>query len=299
MSNRIICTLALLGALLLGCLACGGVETPAAGETPARASASPVAIQTQPPTPAATLTPEPEMTIDEDGDITLRSDIAAAFTTDVYPFDHAPTVLIYHTHATESYRKADTDRYIETETGRTEDEAYNIIAVGSALADALEARGFTVIHDKTNVEGEEITSAYSRSLALMQQYTDIDLYIDLHRNASRQRGQSDNTIQIDGKPVAKLFFVVGTGIGTYEGEYDALPDWEENYTLAHSVTQAIAAVQPDLVKPIRLKVGRYNQHMGLCLLAEIGTNADTLEAALNTVPYLVDAIAQVCPVDPD
>ena len=39
-----------------------------------------------------------------------------------------------------------------------------VVAVGEALKAALEARGFTVIHDTTNVEGEDITSAYSRSL---------------------------------------------------------------------------------------------------------------------------------------
>ena len=70
--------------------------------------------------------------------------------------------------------------------------------------------------------------------------------------------------------------------------------WDNN-TFALSLTEAIATKQPDLIKPIRLKVGRFNQHMGLCLLAEIGTNADTLEAALNTVPYLADAIETVCP----
>ena len=92
---------------------------------------------------------------------------------------------------------------------------------------------------------------------------------------------------------------VGTGIGTYEGEYDTLPDWKNNYTFALSLMDNIAAKQPDLVKPIRLKVGRFNQHMGLCLLAEIGTNADTMEAVLNTVPYLADAIAAVCPLKTD
>jgi len=237
------------------------------------------------------------MVIDEDGDITLRSDILASFPFASFPFDHKPTVLIYHTHATESYLKTAADTYTESETGRTLDERYSVIAVGEALADALEERGFTVIHDKTNVEGDDITSAYSRSLAIMQQYDNIDLYIDLHRNSSNQRGRSDNTIQIDGKPYAKLFFVVGTGIGTYEGEYDVAPDWKNNYTFAFSLTQAISAQQANLIKPIRLKVGRFNQHMGLCLLAEIGTNADTLTAALNTVPYLADAIVNVCPIE--
>jgi len=234
------------------------------------------------------------MIIDEDGDIMLRSDIAAQFSAASFSFDHKPVVLIYHTHATESYLLTQESKYVETERGRTENARYNVIAVGNALQKALDKRGFTVIHDTSNVEGEDINSAYSRSLQVMQQNEGIDLYIDLHRNSSNQRGRSENTIQINSMPTAKLFFVVGTGIGTYEGEYNALPDWKNNYTFALSLTDAITAKQPALVKPIRLKVGRFNQHMGLCLLAEIGTNADTLEAALNTVPYLADAIESVC-----
>jgi len=282
---------ALLGlcATLLFLSGCSIAPTAETTTTPASEQ---IVMQTQAPTP--TPTPVPEMIIDEDGDITLRSDIASQFSAASFPFDHKPVVLIYHTHATESYLLTEESEYVETERGRTEDTRYNVIAVGDALQEALESRGFTVIHDTTNVEGEDITSAYSRSLLVMQQYENIDLYIDLHRNSSNQRGRSENTITIDNVPYAKLFFVVGTGIGTYEGEYDALPDWKNNYTFALSLTEQIAAKQPNLVKPIRLKVGRYNQHMGLCLLAEIGTNADTLEAVLNSVPYLADAIASVC-----
>ena len=270
-----------------------GCSVAPAAETAATPASEQIVMQTQAPTPTPSPTPVPEMIIDEDGDITLRSDIASQFSAASFPFDHKPVVLIYHTHATESYLLTKESNYVETERGRTEDTRYNVIAVGDALQKALESFGFTVIHDTTNVEGEDITSAYSRSLTIMQQYEDIDLYIDLHRNSSNQRGRSENTITIDNVPYAKLFFVVGTGIGTYEGEYDTLPDWK-NYTFALSLTENIAAKQPNLVKPIRLKVGRFNQHMGLCLLAEIGTNADTLEAALNTVPYLADAIASVC-----
>lgn len=290
--------------MLLPLSACAQKQTSAPESEYADEADAPVTLSTESPektspVPAVSPTPEPEMTIDEDGDITLRSDIAARFSSAQYPFDHTPSVLIYHTHVTEAYLKTETVTYTETETGRTLDSRYNVVAVGEALAEALRDRGFNVIHDGSDVEGDDITSAYSRSLAIMQQYDGIDLYIDLHRNASKQRGRSDNTIAIDGTPAAKLFFVVGTGIGTYDGEYDVLPDWENNYTFALSLTEAIAGVQPGLVKPIRLKVGRFNQHMGLCLLAEIGTNADTLDAALNTVPYLADAIASVCPVTPD
>lgn len=284
--------------LLAACLsACARGALPTGGTTEA-----PVVIELLPtvtPAPSPTPTLEPEMIIDEDGDITLRADIAASFTTAVYSLDHAPTVLIYHTHAAESYRKAASDTYVETEPGRTKDNGYNVVRIGDLLAEALEARGFTVLHDKSNVESPDLSGAYARSLAVMEQYGGVDLYIDLHRNASSQRGRSDNTISVGGTPCAKIFFVVGTGIGAYDGEYAEVPDWHENYTLALSVGEAIAAnaAEPALVKPIRLKAGRYNQHMGMCLLAEIGTNADTLQAAENTVPYLADALQQVFSLD--
>ncbi|MEN6339282.1 MAG: stage II sporulation protein P [Clostridiaceae bacterium] len=292
--KRLLCLLLSAG-LLLTLSACGGGSAPEATHEPVDEQDEPILLTTKEPAPSPT--PEPEMTIDEDGDITLRSDLANAFTATTYEFTEAPTILIYHTHATESYRKGKLDTYVETESGRTRDNNFNVVAVGEALAEALRAHGFTVIHDTTNVEGEDITSAYSRSLEIMQQYDGIDLYIDLHRNASGQKGKSDNTVLIGETPCAKLFFVVGTGIGTYEGEYDTLPDWKSSYTFATSVMQAIAEKEPTLVKPIRLKVGRFNQHMGLCLLAEIGTNADTLAAALNTVPYLADALKSVCVFD--
>ena len=284
------------GIVLIGLSGCGTGKTVSPTELPEASVSTPLVIETIPATPTASPTPVPEMIIDEDGDITLRSDIAAQFSATTFPLDHKPVVLIYHTHATESYLQTEAGSYVETEPGRTENTKYNVVAVGNALQKALEARGFTVIHDTTDVEGEDITSAYSRSLAIMQKYDNVDLYIDMHRNSSKQKGRSDNTILIDNVPYAKLFFVVGTGIGTYDGEYDTLPDWKNNYTFALSLLENIAAKQPDLVKPIRLKVGRFNQHMGLCLLAEIGTNADTMEAVLNTVPYLADAIESVCPI---
>ena len=298
--SRVLRVLALsaIGLVVLLAIDCYGANQPEIYTVSAPQADTPVATETPEPTPTASPTavptPVPEMIIDEDGDITLRGDIAAQFSTTTFPFDHKPVVLIYHTHATESYLLTEENSYVETEPGRTKDTRYNIVAVGNALQKALEERGFTVIHDTSDVEGDDINSAYSRSLQVMQQYENIDLYLDLHRNSSNQRGRSENTILIDNVPTAKLFFVVGTGIGTYEGEYDALPDWENNYTFALSLNEAISAKQPGLIKPIRLKVGRYNQHMGLCLLAEIGTNADTLEAALHTVPYLADALAAVC-----
>ncbi|MBQ5897202.1 MAG: stage II sporulation protein P, partial [Oscillospiraceae bacterium] len=59
-----------------------------------------------------------------------------------------PTVLILHTHATESYTRAAGETYKETSAFRTLDEGYNMISVGDRLAQLLEAGGITVVHDR-------------------------------------------------------------------------------------------------------------------------------------------------------
>ena len=95
-----------------------------------------------------------------------------------------------------------------------------------------------------------------------------------------------------------MFFVVGTSIGTYEGEYDTHHDWQRNYALAKAVTERLRLVDPKLALDIRLKVGRYNQHVSpYCLLVEVGHNANTFDDAKNSIPYLADAIAATLIID--
>ena len=167
-------------------------------------------------------------------------------------------------------------------------------ARGELLKGELEKRGFTVIHDDTDVEPPEIKSAYSRSLEVMERYPEAVVYIDLHRNTANVKAKKDDVVTVDGKRCARMFFVVGTSIGTYEGEYDTHHDWQRNYALAKALTLRLRAVDPKFALEIRLKVGRYNQHVSpYCLLVEVGHNANTFDDAANTVPYLADALAGV------
>ena len=133
-----------LGFVLLLFTGCSKTVDPRQSATSAEVSGTPVVIVAQPPTLSPTPTQAPEMIIDEDGDITLRSDIVAQFSASSFQFDHKPVVLIYHTHATESYLQTEAGSYVETEPGRTENTKYNVVAVGNALQKALEARGFEV-----------------------------------------------------------------------------------------------------------------------------------------------------------
>ena len=252
------------------------------------------------PTPEATATPEPTPTPlflpKEEGsnDLVINQDLYESFTEMEFPLPSAPVVLIYHTHAEEAYRQTRGYAYAETGEGtyKTLDKTKSVIALGELLKAALEERGFTVIHDETDVEPPELRSAYSRSLEVMEKYPEALVYIDLHRNSANVQMRRDDVAMVDGQRCARMFFVVGTSIGTYEGEYDTHHDWQRNYAFAMAVTERLRLVDPKLALDIRLKVGRYNQHVSpYCLLVEVGHNANTFEDAQNSIPYLADALA--------
>lgn len=278
---RLLLTLLVLPAFICGC----AVEsiTDASPSVTVKASES-----------LAPATPSPWVfgDVSAHGDIKINDAVLRELRPRMYELSHVPTVLIYHTHATEAFLQTDDYTYEESAEWRTKDNEKNIVRVGEALKSELEALGFNVIHDTANVEPPEITSAYSRSLDVMKSYEDVDIYIDVHRNAA-EVGVSGNTVDVGGKACAKMFFVVGTGVGTYEGEYDIAPDWKANYILARSVQHNVSKHALGIMKPIRTKVGRHNQHMGLCLLIEIGNNANTMQEAFNSVPYFAAALGEV------
>ena len=169
------------------------------------------------------------------------------------------------------------------------------------LTSELEKYGFKVIHDITNHEPPKLSTAYERSLKTMlhykNKYPSISLYIDLHRDASGECGKDDFCI-IDGKKSAKIMFVVGTGRGANNKGFDEMPDFDSNYELADALSDYLKAINPDLVREIRVKTGRYNQHVSShCLLAEIGHNMNTLEEAFTAAKLLAKAIYSISSTD--
>ncbi|MBC8537862.1 stage II sporulation protein P [Christensenellaceae bacterium NSJ-63] len=217
--------------------------------------------------------------------------------TRTYEISGETNILIYHTHATEAYRPDGEDTYKATGTSRTDNTDQNIIRVGEELKTQLEKYGFTVIHDTTNHEPPKLSTAYSRSVKTMEaykeKYPDIDIFIDVHRDAANVETQQDDVVTIDGKRCARLMFVVGTGEGT-NGGYNPRPNWEANYTLAKSITEQLDSINEKFTRDIRVKPGRYNQHItDMCLLVEVGHNANTLQEALNSMPHLAKSISQV------
>ena len=92
-----------------------------------------------------------------------------------------------------------------------------------------------------------------------------------------------------------MMFVVGKG-----DKYQDKPFYEVNYALADRITSYLNTIDSKLARPIRVKTGRYNQHVSPnCLLVEVGHNANTLEQALSAVPYLAEGIAYAFQTDYD
>lgn len=210
-----------------------------------------------------------------------------------------PRVLIYHTHATEAYLQTGTYTYTPSGSWRTKDNEKNVIAVGRRLAEILQdTYHIPVIHDTTNHEPPKLSTSYSRSEKTMrayrEKYPSIQLFIDVHRDAyGTAVAEVTDYIEINGKQVARLMFVVGTGKGATGTGFDELPDFESNYALARQITEYLCKVDARLARDVRVKTGRYNQHISdHCLLVEVGHNANSLEQALAAMPYLAGGIAE-------
>ena len=200
-----------------------------------------------------------------------------------------PKILIYHTHSTEAYTATVSSPYVQTGSFRTADPSKSVLAVGEALAQRLRIQyGFSVIHDTTDHEPPSLKTAYERSEKTMRRYLEkypsLILFIDIHRDAS---SDEKDYVMVDETPTARLMCVVGQGI-----KYADKPDFDRNFALAASLTENLRHIEKRLARDVRVKAGRYNQHIGqLSLLIEVGHNANTLEQALHAVPSLAESLA--------
>ncbi|MBR4020886.1 MAG: stage II sporulation protein P, partial [Firmicutes bacterium] len=123
-----------------------------------------------------------------------------------------PRVLIYHTHATESYRPSTAGNYHTTKEANTVREA------GTIMAETLEARGIPVIHDKTIHDNPSYNASYERSYetvtAILRENPSIECIIDLHRDAIAGTAEGPTEI-VHGKTCAYYSYVVGSTAPTY------------------------------------------------------------------------------------
>ena len=196
-----------------------------------------------------------------------------------------PTVLIVHTHTTESYTRVD-EPYTESAAWRTADEDYNMVAIGEIVKHILEENGIPVIHDRELHDYPSYNGSYARTRRVIQdyvnQYPSIQLILDLHRDAAGEGSNQMRTLAtVDGEPSAQLMLVMGTN-------YDSYP---ENLSLALKLHAQLEQQCPGITRPLQLRAARFNQD--LCpgsLLVEVVAAGNTHPEARRAAEQLAEAI---------
>lgn len=205
---------------------------------------------------------------------------------------HEPTVLILHTHASESYTKAQGQDYEESSQYRTLDTRYNMVALGDRLTELLERAGIRVLHDRRIHDYPSYNQAYDNARKALEsyrrQYPSLQVVLDLHRDAVllSDGSQYAPTVEVAGKKVAKLMLVVGSNGSGMEH-----PHWQENLAAALKLQVLLEKATPGITRDTMLRAQRYNQD--LCagaMIVEIGAAGNTLEQAMEAVPLLAEGI---------
>ena len=206
-----------------------------------------------------------------------------------------PTVLIVHSHASESYTRQSGQDYTESADFRTLDPDYNMIAVGDYLTELLTNAGICVLHDRQIHDYPSYTAAYSNSRASVQwylsQYPSIQVVLDLHRDAAENADGSQyaTAAVVNGQQVAQLMLVVGTNAS---GNYH--PNWKDNLATALKLQVLMEKAAPGITRQTIVRAQRFNHDLSTgALLVEVGTAGNTLQEAMGAIPVLADALAQL------
>lgn len=195
-----------------------------------------------------------------------------------------PTVLILHTHATESYTKGN-DRYVETAAYRTLDEDYNMLSIGALTAKLLNQQGIPTIQDRQIHDYPSYNGSYEDARgaikAYLKEYPSIQLVLDLHRDAAEGE-QIGTTVQTETGAAAQLMVVIGTNHKNYG----------ENLGLGLKLHTQLERQTPGITRPLQLRGSRFNQD--LCpggLLVEVGSAGNSHKQAQNAARQLAQAVA--------
>lgn len=196
-----------------------------------------------------------------------------------------PSVLILHTHATESYSRRG-ENYKETSAWRTLDTDYNMLALGEVVSGILEEHDIPVIHDESLHDYPSYSGSYTRARKSLQQllqaHPGIRLVLDLHRDASGgEEGQMRTRADVEGETSAQLMVVIGTNHENYE----------ENLSLGLKLHALLEQRSPGIMRPLQLRGQRFNQDLNPgALLIEIGAAGNSHGEARLAAEQLAEAI---------
>lgn len=209
------------------------------------------------------------------------------------PNADGPLILIVHTHATEAYSVADGDEYFGNY--RTTDIRYNVVRVGQALADRLNANGISTVHDTTLNDEPGYYDAYERTAAVIARYLDeypgIQMVIDVHRDAVTLDDGSEMAVpcRLNGRDAAQMMLVMGTDLAGLEH-----PDWRSNLSMALKIQAHCERCAPGTFRQMSLRAERYNEHLTPnSILLEVGAAGNTLREAIVSAEFFADRLTEI------
>lgn len=192
-----------------------------------------------------------------------------------------PTVLIFHTHTTESYEMIDDGWFTNSYQTRSNDPNRNMVRVGTAICEELEKSGIGYIHD-TDIHDAQYTGAYDRSREKIEQILkenpSIQIVLDVHRDAihNSETARTKPVTTINGRKAAQIMIIAGCE----DGKVKSFPSWEQNLTFALKLHQTAENMYPSLMRPILFSARKYNMDIVPCsVLLEVGSDSNTLEEA--------------------
>ena len=203
------------------------------------------------------------------------------------------SVLIVHTHTTESYTPSEKFNYIPTDTDRTTDKKYNMVRVGEEIKNVLGANGIKVYHDTTINDSPSYSGSYNKSAEVIKKHIkkdpSIKIVLDVHRDAIEGKSgeKVKHTTEIDGNKAAKIMLVVGSNQNGLTHD-----NWEENLRFATQLQSHTMSLYPDLCRPLNFRNQRFNQQLAAGgIIVEVGTNGNTLDEAILGARYFAIALS--------
>ena len=207
-----------------------------------------------------------------------------------------PQVLIYHTHATETFLENDAKTYGTNYTARTTDNSKNMNMIGDIITKKLNAAGIKTLHDKTLHDSPQYSGSYTRSAktinSYLSKYKSIKIILDLHRDSVTvsNNDKAKLTTTVNGKKAAQVMLVMGSQSGSVKNH----PNWQENLKLAVKLQQTMETKYPTLARPQSLKSSIYNQSLSKgALLIEFGTDVNSIEEVKYSADLVGDALVSL------
>lgn len=204
-------------------------------------------------------------------------------------------VLIFHTHATESFDDDELYALNSNYAFRTTDKTKNMVAVGDVIEKQLKAAGIGVLHDTTLHDYPSYNGSYDRSSVTidnyLKDYPNIQIMLDIHRDAIEQE---DGTLirpitTINGKKAAQIMIISGCG----EGQ-EGFARWQENLRFAATIQNSLESNYKGITRPIMFCYRRYNMHKANgSLLIEIGSHGNSLDEAIYSGELLGKSLVEV------